>query len=69
MGGKAHQWTQKEQQAIVLDLLRDKETLAGLAHENQVPAGQILAWKHGFCHRAGTGRRPAARPNRLNGKT
>ena len=45
------------QQAIALDFLAGKDTLAGLAHMHHVPIDLILAWKEDLLH----GLRPAQR--------
>jgi transposase-like protein len=48
MNGSSHQWSPEHQEAIVLDLVLGRETLAGLAHEYHLTAGQILGWKERF---------------------
>ncbi len=41
-------WTPERQQAVVLDLLGEKDTLAGLAHENRISIQRILDWKEAY---------------------
>lgn len=38
-------WTVEQQQAVALDLLTEKDTLAGLAHVHHVSIHQLLAWQ------------------------
>ena len=49
MKAEKQPWTPERRLALVLDLLREKDTLAGLAHENHLPIQRILDWKESFC--------------------
>ena len=48
------------QQAIALELLAEKDTLAGLAHVHHVSIGQILAWKENLLQGLRPSRRTSA---------
>lgn len=53
-------WTLEQRQAIALDLLTEKDTLAGLAHEHHVSIHQILGWKEDLVRALRHGRRLSA---------
>ena len=55
MKESSHPWTSERQEAVVLALLLERETLAGLAHEYHLTAGQILKWKERFMPTPSTG--------------
>ena len=45
MRSSSNQESHERQQAIALDLLTERDTLAGLAHVHRVSIHQILAWR------------------------
>lgn len=47
-------------QSIALDLLEEKDTLAGLAYTHHVSIDQILDWKEDLVHGLRQGRRMSA---------
>ena len=53
-------WTLDRQQEIALDLLLEKDTLAGLAHSHHVSIQELLAWKEALLQGLRHGRRRSA---------